>query len=73
MDLTYGTAKRGGGKFPAPLPSVVSVPRYTYPTGYKAIVKGARVTSAACSPKLRLQTRPGARKVSLTVKPASSC
>lgn len=73
MNLTYGTARRGGGKFSGSLPSVISVPRYTYPTGYKAIVKGAKVTSATCSPKLRLLTKPKVRKVRVTVKPSDSC
>lgn len=73
MKLTYNTAKRGGGKFPARLPSVISIPRFTYPTGYRVSVSGAKVTSAACSAKLRLRTRAGARNVSVTVKPGGSC
>lgn len=49
--------------------SEVAVPRDAYPTGYSAVVDGARVLSAADAPLLRLRAEPGTRSVSLRIAP----
>jgi endoglycosylceramidase len=47
----------------------IVVPVYTYPTGYRVWVLGARVVSATNSSVLKLRTRPGASTVKVTVRP----
>jgi endoglycosylceramidase len=51
-------------------PTEVMVPLYTYPLGYRVRVPGARVVSAKRASLLELRSKPGARVVTLTVRPA---
>jgi endoglycosylceramidase len=51
-------------------PTEVMVPLYTYPLGYRVRVRGATVVSAKRTSLLELRSKPGARVVTLTVRPA---
>ncbi|MGH2858785.1 MAG: cellulase family glycosylhydrolase, partial [Solirubrobacteraceae bacterium] len=53
-------------------PTEVELPAYTYPDGYAASVRGAAIESAPDAPLLLLRALPGARTVSLTVRPRST-
>ena len=49
-------------------PTLIELPRYTYPFGYTVGVRGASVVSALDAPLLKLAAKPKARQVSLTVR-----
>jgi endoglycosylceramidase len=69
--------RRGGRLFTytySPQPGLAAateivLPTYTYPSGYRVRVLGARVVSARNSSVLKLRTRPGAGTVKVTVRP----
>jgi endoglycosylceramidase len=68
--LRYSTGKADGtSTFPAGAHTIVAVPAIQYPNGYRVVVSGARVVSAAGI--LDLASCPGAVGVSVTVEPGS--
>lgn len=66
----YATTRAGGGRFPAGTPTVGYVPPLQYPHGYRVRVTGAHLTSPPGSARLTLVTNPGARHVTVTIRPA---
>lgn len=60
-----GTLPRRG------LPTVISLPKRQYPTGYKVKVKGAKVSSRPCAELLTLVRRPTSAAVTVTVRPTT--
>jgi len=50
-------------------PTAIVVPTVTYPLGYRVGARGARVTSAPNAPVLALVAAPGARTVTVSVRP----
>ncbi len=68
--LVYSTHRLAGGAFPAETDTEVELPALRYPTGYRLRVRGASVVSAPDANLLRLDSRPGAAAVRLTVVPA---
>jgi endoglycosylceramidase len=69
FELEYSTARAGGGKFGRRALTEVFAPRLHYPGGYRAEVTGARVVSRANARRLLLRNRPGAKQVTLRVRP----
>jgi len=70
FELAYATAPAGGGPpLPADLETEVVVPARHYPGCYQVAADGARVTSPAGAPLLRLVTEPGAAEVTVRVTP----
>jgi endoglycosylceramidase len=51
-------------------PTLIYVPPLHYPNGYAVSVTGARVVSKPGSNRLTLDNEPGARQVSVTIRPA---
>jgi endoglycosylceramidase len=49
-------------------PTQISLPAYTYPHGYSVRVAGATIASGTDSPILELLSRPGVRRVAVTVR-----
>lgn len=71
--LRYSTTGPGERRFGPWTPSVVSMPRLTYPDGYTVHAEGAWVVSRPCSERLVLLARPGAREVSVSATPGGGC
>lgn len=68
--LTYSTERADGtGAFPAGSETAVAVPAVQYPSGYKAVVTGAKVVSAGGV--LDIASCPGTTSVTVTVEPGS--
>lgn len=68
MELSYGT-KPFGRRLADGARTRIFVPRH-YPHGYRLSVTGARVLSSRTSPWVVLVARPGAAKVTVTIRPA---
>jgi endoglycosylceramidase len=69
--LEYVPARAdGAGAFGTGSVTEIVVPARHFPAGYTVRVRGASVVSAPGDPILRLALSPGARSVSVTVKPA---
>lgn len=73
FSLRFSTTGPAGRRYPWLLPSVISIPRLTYPDGYTATVQGARVISSPCARRLVLLSRPGAGEVAVSVVPGARC
>lgn len=71
FSLDYSTRPVGGGRFPEGADTEIELPALRYPTGYTALVQGARVISAPDANLLRLVSSPRARTVTVTVRPAN--
>ena len=71
FDLSYTSLRPGSTtrRFPANSLSVVTVPKLQFDDGYRVTVSGARVVSKAGSPRLKLRSCRGARRVTLIVTP----
>ncbi len=55
-------------------PTLISVPPYMYPSGYRVQITGARITSPANASMLTVRARPHAVTVSILIRPRiSSC
>jgi endoglycosylceramidase len=67
--FVYSTDRAGGGRFGLHTPTVVFIPKRKYPRGYAVHVHGATVVSRPGWPWLKLQTRPGARRVVANIRP----
>jgi endoglycosylceramidase len=67
FELTYSTARAGGGVFAGHPRTEVFVPKRQYPSGYSVRAEGAGVASGPGSQVLELQACPGATMVSLHV------
>jgi endoglycosylceramidase len=50
----------------------VFVPRLVYPTGYRVVAHGGQVVSARNSQRLKIAAKPGAKRVSVTLRPTDS-
>jgi endoglycosylceramidase len=68
FDLSYSTRAPDGRRVRGKA-TVVRIPRLAYPSGYTAVVTGARVTSRPCARSLVLRTRPRARSVRVELTP----
>jgi hypothetical protein len=68
--LTYRSTPVAGGHFPPGTATAVSLPAWSYPTGYRAAVTGARVVSAPGSGLLCLVADAGGDRVEVHVTPA---
>jgi endoglycosylceramidase len=73
FSLAYRTERPGGGRYPAELVTVVSVPELHYPAGYAVEVSGATVTSEPCARTLTLRAEPAADEVGVEITPSDSC
>lgn len=70
--LAYSTRRASGpGRFAAGSVTQVETPAFDYPAGYAAHVTGGAVTSAPRAPVLRIAQCPGARAVTVTVRPGT--
>ncbi len=69
--MTYSAIAADGTLPPRNLPTVISLPKRQYPTGYRATVKGARITSRPCAELLTLARRPTSTTVTVTVRPTT--
>ncbi len=71
MSLTLAARPVPGVKLAKHAETQIFVPQLVYPTGYTVTVSGARVTSSPTSPWVELATLRGAKRVSVTIVPAS--
>lgn len=70
--LSFSTARAdGSGSFPAGSETDIAVPAIQFPHGYRVVVSGARVGSAAGASTLRLISRTGSASITVTVSPPS--
>lgn len=69
--LSYLTKKASKGNFGAGAVAEVAAPATTYPDGYTASASGASVVSAPNAPVVELSADSGAKKISLSITPAS--
>jgi endoglycosylceramidase len=69
FELTYSTARAGGGGFEGRPLTEVFVPERHYPKGYAVRAEGGAVASAAGARIVTVQACPGASEVRLTVQP----
>jgi endoglycosylceramidase len=67
LELTYSTARAGGGAFDGRPLTEVFVPKRQYPDGYAVRAQGAGVASPGGAQVLLLQACPGAREVKVAV------
>lgn len=70
LQFSYTALRPDGRRAPPGLETVIAVPRRRYPHGYTVRVTGAKVTSAACAPKLTLRNDPHATTVAVTITAA---
>jgi len=68
--LHYRTRKPGGGRFPRYAETDIAAPAVEYPGGYSVRLKGGVALSAPGRELLRVLACPGARSVTVTVKPS---
>jgi endoglycosylceramidase len=71
FELDYDAVTAAGRIPPRGLPTVISLPKRQYPTGYKVKVKGAKVSSRPCAELLTLVRRPTSATVTVTVRPTT--
>jgi endoglycosylceramidase len=71
FELAYDAVSPDGTVPPRGLPTVISLPKRQYPTGYKVKAKGGKVSSRPCAELLTLVRRPTARAVTITVRPST--
>jgi endoglycosylceramidase len=71
FEMAYSAIAPDGVIPPRGLPTVISLPKRQYPTGYKVKVKGAKVSSRPCAELLTLVRRPTAVAVTVTVRPST--
>jgi endoglycosylceramidase len=71
LELSFTTARTGGGAFAFGADTQVFVPRRRYPGGYDVRVEGAEPLSAPGAQELRLRTCAGRGRVTLTLAPGS--
>lgn len=71
FNYTRNRANRGK-PFAAGTTTTIAVPAIQYPSGYGVRVNGARVSSKRNASRLKLELCPGARKVSVTVRPGKT-
>jgi endoglycosylceramidase len=71
FELEYAAVTADGRIPPRGLPTVISLPKRQYPTGYKVKVKGAKVSSRPCAELLTLVRRPTSAAVTVTVRPST--
>lgn len=71
LTVAYRTAPSAGPPLAAGTATAISVPAWSYPTGYQVQVTGARVTSAPGAGLLCLVSDPGAARVEVRVSPAT--
>lgn len=69
VHFRYSTQRAGGGSLAAGARTVVFVPQRVYRQGYAVQALGARVVSARSAPWLELVARPGAKTVTVTIRP----
>ncbi len=69
FELRYSIARAGGGTFPSDSQTEISAPELVYPAGYAVSADGARVVSARRSAVVRLRSEPGARSVTVRLRP----
>ncbi|MGW8377956.1 cellulase family glycosylhydrolase [Streptomyces sp. ODS28] len=69
FDLRYTPEKAGGGAFGDGSVTTVRIPAHSYPEGYRVRAEGARVTSGPDARTLRLELKPGAEEVRVSVRP----
>ena len=58
LDFEYATTRPDGHRGRFWVPTTITVPAARYPTGYAAVVTGAKVISKPCAPSLILVNRP---------------
>ena len=73
LEFGYVAGRPNGGSAPPGLSTVIAVPQRDYPNGYTVTATGARVTSEACAPQLRLRNEPGATTITVQISPANNC
>jgi endoglycosylceramidase len=73
LAASWSTLEPDGRRAAEGAQTTVEVPPFDYPGGYSAEALGARVVSGPCSPLLRLRALPGARTVTLSVRPGGRC
>jgi endoglycosylceramidase len=66
--LVYKTHRVGGGRLPQDAVTEIVVPKLQYPHGYRVRLKGARLTSRKRGRLLKVVAKPGARRVSVTIR-----
>jgi endoglycosylceramidase len=67
LDLTYSTARAGGGSFRGPPLTEIFVPERQYPSGYVTRVRGGAIASAPGAQTLVVEPCAGVREVEVTV------
>jgi endoglycosylceramidase len=69
FDLTYTTARAGGGQHAADTATLLSIPRQHYPNGFRIKLRGGRTGSSRCPGTVAVRARRGAQAVNVRLVP----
>lgn len=70
FDLAYATTGPDGRTTRKGLATVVAAPPLAFPDGYRAVVRGGRVTSKPCAPRVTVVADPGVTEVRVRLERA---
>jgi endoglycosylceramidase len=66
FELSYSTGRLGGGEFAEGTETVIEMPPFAFPDGYRVEVEGGEVTSDPCAPQLTIAADAGVDEVQVT-------
>lgn len=72
FELGYSTGRLGGGEFDAGTETVIEMPPFAFPEGYRVEVVGGEVTSDPCALQLTIAADAGADEVQVTAEAAGA-
>lgn len=68
FELTATTGRLGGGSFARGTETVIEMPPFAFPDGYRAEVTGGRITSDPCAAQLTVVADAGAEELQVTAE-----